>query len=163
MILLHYQIWSLIFFDTHYRNTSGVILTERFHLNFMFVLSGPHILIVDEVFQEALNILLCWKIVLLCPRKSLNLEAKMSPKCPRNSLEKIVATLVLLYRKDNVAIQNQKHDLNSLGATSLLHFDYWSDSFNFRATEAHVEVIMSATTPNFLPSLPCWIQQLILI
>ena len=50
-------------FDTHCMNISAVILTERFHLDFMFVLSGPHIMIGDEVFQEGLNILLCWRIV----------------------------------------------------------------------------------------------------
>ena len=36
-----------------------VILTEKFHLNIMFVLSGLHLMIDDEVFQEALNVLLC--------------------------------------------------------------------------------------------------------
>ena len=52
MILLHYQIWSLIFLIcTHYMNISEVILTERFHLNIMFVLFGPHLMIDDEVFQ----------------------------------------------------------------------------------------------------------------
>ena len=64
------------------KRVSGVILPERFHLNIMFVLSGPHLVIDDEVFQEALNILLCWKIVLFCPWKSPNLEAKMPPKRP---------------------------------------------------------------------------------
>ena len=55
---------------------------KRFHLNIMLVLSGPHLMIDDEVFQEALNILLCSRIVLLCPPKSPNLEAKIPPECP---------------------------------------------------------------------------------
>ena len=62
-------------------NLSGVTLTERSHVNIMFVLSGPHLMIHDEVFQEAVNIVLCWRIVLFCPRKSPNLETKMSSKC----------------------------------------------------------------------------------
>ena len=55
------------FFYTHCKNISGIILTERFNLNIMFVLSGPHLMIDDKVFQEALNILLCCRIDLLCP------------------------------------------------------------------------------------------------
>ena len=70
------------FFDTHDMSISGVILMKRFHLNIMLVLSGPHLMIDDEVFQEALNILLCSRIVLLCPPKSPNLEAKIPPECP---------------------------------------------------------------------------------
>ena len=38
------------FFVTHCMNISGVILTEKFHLNIMFVLVGPHLMIDDEVF-----------------------------------------------------------------------------------------------------------------
>ena len=93
MIVLHYQIWSLIFFDTHYRNTSGVILTERFHLNFMFVLSGPHILIVDEVFQEALNICCVGELCCCVPKNPLIWR----PKYPRNAPEIVLKKLWQLW------------------------------------------------------------------
>ena len=70
MILLHYQ--------------------NGFHLNIMFVLSGPHLMIDNEVFQEVLDILLCWRFVLLCRQKSRNLEVKMPLKFrQKNVLKKL--------------------------------------------------------------------------
>ena len=69
------------YFLIHTMNMSGFLPVERFRLNIMFILSGPHLMITYEIFQEALNILLCWRTVLLFPWKSPDLEAKMPPKC----------------------------------------------------------------------------------
>ena len=75
-------------------NLSGVTLTERSHVNIMFVLSGPHLMIEMRYFKR-LSIFCC--VGELCCFVPEN-PPIWRPKCPqnvsKNGLEKIMATLI---------------------------------------------------------------------